>query len=142
MGPQKKKRSSAQPIKICLEIPLIIILSLKIDIQTFEGVAVVRGPASVTKGTEAKTPGHFISLPPTKAIRKGIIVAIGAANSLAMPEKRVIGEQAKEVVTTPKKAILNPALKMLPPLNSPSLSLLPNTENLQVGGSLYRFRDK
>ena len=102
----------------------------------------VRGPASVTKGTEAKTPGHFISLPPTKAIRKGILVAIGAANSLAMPEKRVIGEQAKEVVTTPKKAILNPALKMLPPLNSPSLSLLPNTENLQVGESLYQFRDK
>ena len=68
--PRKRKRSSAQPMKICLETPLIIILSLKIDIQTFEGVAVVRGPASVTKGTEAKTPGHFISLPPTKAIRK------------------------------------------------------------------------
>ena len=88
MGPQKKKRSSAQPMKICLETPLIIFLSWRIDIQSFEGVTVVRGPASVTRSKEEKTPGNFISLPPTKAIRRGIIVAIGAANSLAMPEKR------------------------------------------------------
>ena len=90
--PRKRKRSSAQPMKICLETPLIIILSLRIDIQTFEGVTVVRGPAAVTTIIEAKTPENLISLTPTKAIRKGTIVATGAATSLAMPAIGVTGE--------------------------------------------------
>ena len=140
MGPQKKKKKFSPAYENLPRDSPDYNSKFENRYSNFRGGCRGQGTSLGNKRYRGKNPRTFYQPSANEGNQKR--VAIGAANSLAMPEKRVIGEQAKEVVTTPKKAILNPALKMLPPLNSPSLSLLPNTENLQVGGSLYRFRDK
>ena len=140
--PQRKRRNTAQPIDLCLVIPLLIIRSLRINPRTFGGATAVKGPTAAVVITEAKTPNTIISIKATRGARKETIVATGAATNPAIPETEATGVQVIEVATTPGEATLNPAMITPLPLNSPTLNLPTRTEDLQVGGRLYYFRDK
>ena len=106
--PQRKRRSTAQPIDLCLEIPQLITRSLKINPQTFGGATAVKGPTAAAI-IEAKTPNISTTSKATRGTRE-TIVAIGAAINPAIPEIEAIGEQVTEGATTPGEATHNPAM--------------------------------